>query len=191
MTDRRDRSDGRPTGEEMLARLAGSSGPTDGAGCGSTSAWRPASARRTGCSRRRHRRARARDGRRRRLRRVPRPAAHRSRCSTGWRSCPASGSTYRGVVVEEMDTDAVIARKPTVAIIDELAHTNAPGFAAREALAGRRAHPRRRHPRHLDLQRPAPRVRRRRRRDDHRRAGPRAAARTRSSPRPTRSSSST
>jgi two-component system sensor histidine kinase KdpD len=34
---------------------------------------------------------------------------------------------YRGVVIEEMDTDAVLARKPTVALIDELAHTNAPG----------------------------------------------------------------
>jgi two-component system sensor histidine kinase KdpD len=34
---------------------------------------------------------------------------------------------YRGVIVEEMDTDAVIARAPTVALIDELAHTNAPG----------------------------------------------------------------
>ena len=40
---------------------------------------------------------------------------------------------YRGVVVEEMDTDAVIARKPTVALIDELAHTNVPGSAARSA----------------------------------------------------------
>ena len=36
---------------------------------------------------------------------------------------------YRGVVVEEMDTEAVIARKPTVALIDELAHTNVPGSA--------------------------------------------------------------
>jgi two-component system, OmpR family, sensor histidine kinase KdpD len=34
---------------------------------------------------------------------------------------------YRGVVVEEMDTDAVIDRHPTVAMIDELAHTNVPG----------------------------------------------------------------
>ena len=34
---------------------------------------------------------------------------------------------YRGVVVEEMDTDAVLARRPSVALIDELAHTNAPG----------------------------------------------------------------
>ena len=54
---------------------------------------------------------------------------------------------YRGVVVEEMDTDAVIARRPTVALVDELAHTNVPGLGAREALAGRRGHPRRRHPR--------------------------------------------
>jgi two-component system, OmpR family, sensor histidine kinase KdpD len=34
---------------------------------------------------------------------------------------------YRGVVVEEMDTEAVIDRRPTVALIDELAHTNVPG----------------------------------------------------------------
>ncbi len=34
---------------------------------------------------------------------------------------------YQGVQVEEMDTDAVIARHPAVALIDELAHTNVPG----------------------------------------------------------------
>jgi two-component system, OmpR family, sensor histidine kinase KdpD len=34
---------------------------------------------------------------------------------------------YRGVVIDEMDTDAVLARDPTVALIDELAHTNVPG----------------------------------------------------------------
>jgi two-component system sensor histidine kinase KdpD len=34
---------------------------------------------------------------------------------------------YRGVVVEEMDTDAILARHPTVALVDELAHTNVPG----------------------------------------------------------------
>ena len=34
---------------------------------------------------------------------------------------------YRGVTLDEMDTDAVLARKPTVALVDELAHTNAPG----------------------------------------------------------------
>ncbi len=34
---------------------------------------------------------------------------------------------YRGTVLEEMDVDAVIARRPQVALVDELAHTNAPG----------------------------------------------------------------
>ena len=34
---------------------------------------------------------------------------------------------YRGLVVEEMDTDAILEREPTVALIDELAHTNVPG----------------------------------------------------------------
>jgi len=34
---------------------------------------------------------------------------------------------YRGVPVEEMDVEAILARKPQVALIDELAHTNVPG----------------------------------------------------------------
>jgi len=34
---------------------------------------------------------------------------------------------YHGVVLEEMDVDAVLKRSPTVALVDELAHTNAPG----------------------------------------------------------------
>ncbi len=34
---------------------------------------------------------------------------------------------YRGVTVEEMDVEAVTARHPTVALVDELAHTNVPG----------------------------------------------------------------
>jgi two-component system sensor histidine kinase KdpD len=34
---------------------------------------------------------------------------------------------YRGIVLEEMDVDAVLARRPTIAMVDELAHTNAPG----------------------------------------------------------------
>jgi len=34
---------------------------------------------------------------------------------------------YRGVILEEMDVDAVLTRKPQVALIDELAHTNVPG----------------------------------------------------------------
>lgn len=34
---------------------------------------------------------------------------------------------YRGVMVEEMGLDAVLARRPQVAIVDDLAHTNVPG----------------------------------------------------------------
>lgn len=34
---------------------------------------------------------------------------------------------YRGTSLEEMDTDAIIARRPQLALVDELAHTNAPG----------------------------------------------------------------
>jgi two-component system sensor histidine kinase KdpD len=34
---------------------------------------------------------------------------------------------YRGIGLKEMDVDAVLARKPAVALVDELAHTNAPG----------------------------------------------------------------
>jgi two-component system, OmpR family, sensor histidine kinase KdpD len=36
-------------------------------------------------------------------------------------------TVYHGVTVHEMDTDAVIRRRPAVALVDELAHTNAPG----------------------------------------------------------------
>jgi two-component system sensor histidine kinase KdpD len=39
---------------------------------------------------------------------------------------------YRGVVLEEMDVDAVIARRPQVAVVDELAHSNVPGARHRK-----------------------------------------------------------
>lgn len=34
---------------------------------------------------------------------------------------------YKGIVLEEMDLDAVLRRRPALALVDELAHTNAPG----------------------------------------------------------------
>ena len=34
---------------------------------------------------------------------------------------------YRGHVVDEMDLDAILARRPKLVLVDELAHTNAPG----------------------------------------------------------------
>ncbi|KYG23979.1 histidine kinase [Bradyrhizobium sp. AT1] len=40
---------------------------------------------------------------------------------------PRKRLEYRGQVVEEMDLDAVIARRPGIALVDELAHTNAAG----------------------------------------------------------------
>jgi two-component system, OmpR family, sensor histidine kinase KdpD len=39
---------------------------------------------------------------------------------------PRQRVEYRGVAIEEMDLDAVRERRPQVAIVDELAHTNAP-----------------------------------------------------------------
>src|SRR3954452_3245032 len=45
----------------------------------------------------------------------------------GLERVPRRRIEYRGVVLEEMDLDALLARRPTVALVDELAHTNAPG----------------------------------------------------------------
>ena len=47
----------------------------------------------------------------------------------GLEAVPRHRIEYRGVVVEEMDADAIIARHPAVVLVDELAHTNAPGSA--------------------------------------------------------------
>ena len=40
---------------------------------------------------------------------------------------------HGGVTLEEMDVDAVVRRAPQLALIDELAHTNAPALAMRSA----------------------------------------------------------
>ena len=40
---------------------------------------------------------------------------------------PRKQVLYRGILLEEMDLDAVLARHPEVALVDELAHTNVPG----------------------------------------------------------------
>src|SRR3954464_12992029 len=40
---------------------------------------------------------------------------------------PRAQMTHRGVTLTELDVDAVLARHPEVVVIDELAHTNAPG----------------------------------------------------------------
>jgi two-component system sensor histidine kinase KdpD len=45
---------------------------------------------------------------------------------------PRQRTDYRGVMVEEMDLNAVLRRKPQVAIVDEIPHTNAPGSSNRK-----------------------------------------------------------
>src|SRR5215470_14296622 len=39
---------------------------------------------------------------------------------------PRQRIEYRGQLLEEMDLDAIIARRPQIVLVDELAHTNAP-----------------------------------------------------------------
>ncbi len=121
----RDRFDVRPTGDEMLARIEAESGGGRGhlrvylgmaPGVGKTYKMLDEGHRRL---------ARGTDlvvgfveahGR-------PRTAE----LLEGLEVVPRRRIEYRGVVIEEMDTDAIIARNPTVALVDELAHTNAPG----------------------------------------------------------------
>src|SRR4051795_963744 len=45
----------------------------------------------------------------------------------GLKIIPRKRIEYKGQVLEEMDLDALIARRPEIALVDELAHTNAPG----------------------------------------------------------------
>jgi two-component system sensor histidine kinase KdpD len=46
---------------------------------------------------------------------------------TGFEILPPRRVDYRDVVLKEFDVDAVLARRPTLVLVDELAHTNAPG----------------------------------------------------------------
>src|SRR6202453_3687200 len=45
----------------------------------------------------------------------------------GLETVPRARVSYRGATFEEMDLDAVLARHPQIALVDELAHTNVPG----------------------------------------------------------------
>ena len=45
---------------------------------------------------------------------------------------PRKKIDYKGAVFEEMDVDAILARKPRVALVDELAHTNIEGSKHRK-----------------------------------------------------------
>jgi two-component system sensor histidine kinase KdpD len=50
-----------------------------------------------------------------------------SALAEGLETVPRRRVTYRGTDLEEMDLPALLARAPELALIDELAHTNAPG----------------------------------------------------------------
>ena len=45
----------------------------------------------------------------------------------GLEALPRRQVEYRGNTLEEMDLDALLARRPALALVDELAHSNAPG----------------------------------------------------------------
>src|SRR5882757_4810393 len=45
---------------------------------------------------------------------------------------PRKQIDYKGVLFEEMDVDAIIAREPQIVLIDELAHTNIEGSKHRK-----------------------------------------------------------
>jgi two-component system sensor histidine kinase KdpD len=45
---------------------------------------------------------------------------------------PRKQIEYKGTVFEEMDIDAILARRPEVVLVDELAHTNIPGSRHRK-----------------------------------------------------------
>jgi two-component system sensor histidine kinase KdpD len=50
-----------------------------------------------------------------------------ARLAQGLEVVPRRVQEYHGIAVEEMNVEAVVSRKPQVALIDELAHTNVPG----------------------------------------------------------------
>jgi two-component system, OmpR family, sensor histidine kinase KdpD len=46
----------------------------------------------------------------------------------GFETIPRRTVEYRGVALTEMDLEAILARRPRMVLVDELAHTNAPGL---------------------------------------------------------------
>jgi two-component system sensor histidine kinase KdpD len=128
-TPERDAFDVRPTGEEMLARIRADAGTAPGMGRGRLRVYigmAPGVGKTYKMLEEAHRRVdRGTDL-------VVGFVEPHGRIKTavlldGLEIVPRQRIEYRGVVVEEMDTEAVIARHPTVAVIDELAHTNVPG----------------------------------------------------------------
>ena len=59
---------------------------------------------------------------------APRPTP----CWTGLEALPPQTVEHRGIKLREFDLDAALARHPAVVLVDELAHTNAPGLRHRK-----------------------------------------------------------
>jgi two-component system, OmpR family, sensor histidine kinase KdpD len=53
--------------------------------------------------------------------------ADTAKLAEGLEVVPRRRQVYRGIAMEEMDSEAILSRKPQVALVDELAHTNVPG----------------------------------------------------------------
>ena len=75
--------------------------------------------------------AQPRRRRRHRRRRNPWPEGYR-RARPQLEVVPRRKIDYKGTLFEEMDVDAILARKPAVVLVDELAHTNIPGSKHRK-----------------------------------------------------------
>ena len=111
---------------------------------------------------------------------APRPR----RCSTGLEVVPRRQVDYQGRALEEMDLDAILARRPAARPGRRAGPHQRAGQPPSQALPGRRGAARRRHRRLHHAQRPARREPERRGRADH--PHPRARDRARLDPRPRR-----
>ena len=57
---------------------------------------------------------------------------HTEQLINGLEVVPRKVDEYRGSRLEEMDLDAILRRRPSVALVNELAHTNVPGSGRNE-----------------------------------------------------------
>ena len=55
-----------------------------------------------------------------------------SNSSSQLAAVPRKEIDYKGTMFQEMDVDAILARRPEVVLVDELAHTNIPGSKHRK-----------------------------------------------------------
>lgn len=58
--------------------------------------------------------------------------AETEKMAEGLRQIPRKTLSYHGLVLGEMDMDAILQCKPELVLVDELAHTNPPGFPNRK-----------------------------------------------------------